>query len=108
MCTSNAGWGLEDGLKASGILCLYDVEVDHTVVPKPRDDEVHEFNLWAKQQIQEAMLRGEFKPNCASLMIDFFIPHGIITDENESDYLEIITRLHRPLPMPITLGFSSW
>ncbi|KAI0838946.1 NUDIX domain-containing protein [Hypoxylon sp. FL0890] len=104
VCTSDAGSGLEDGLMASGILYLYDMEVDHTIVPKPRDDEVQEFNLWDVQQIKESMLRGEFKPNCASVMIDFFIRHGIITDENEPDYLEIVTRLHRPLPVPTTPG----
>ncbi|OTA57760.1 NUDIX domain-containing protein [Hypoxylon sp. EC38] len=104
VCTSDAGSGLEDGLMASGILYLYDMEVDHTVVPKPRDEEVQEFYLLDVQQIKEAMLRGEFKPNCASVMIDFFIRHGIITEDNEPDYLDIITRLHRTLPVPTTPG----
>lgn len=100
LCMSHAGSGMEDGVVSTSILYLYDMEVDHTVVPKPHDDEVQEFNLWDVQQVKEALLRGEFKTNCASVMIDFFIRHGIINDDNEPDYLEIITRLHRPLPVP--------
>ncbi|KAI2617001.1 NUDIX domain-containing protein [Hypomontagnella submonticulosa] len=98
--TSDPGAGQEHGIMAPVVLYVYDMEVDHTITPKPQDDEVQEFCLWDVQQIKEAMFRGEFKTNCASVMIDFFIRHGIITDDNEPDYLEIITRLHRPLPVP--------
>ncbi|KAI1107760.1 NUDIX domain-containing protein [Jackrogersella minutella] len=98
----DAGSGLEAGLLATGILYLYELEVDSSVVPKPQDDEVQEFYLWSVGQVKEALLRGEFKTNCASVMVDFFIRHGIITEDNEPDYLDIIARLHRPLPMPTT------
>ncbi|KAI0882760.1 NUDIX domain-containing protein [Annulohypoxylon maeteangense] len=94
--------GPEAGLTASGVLYVYDMEVDETVVPKPMDDEVEEFYLWDVRQVKEALLRDEFKTNCASVMIDFFVRHGIITEENEPDYLEITTRLHRSLPVPLT------
>ncbi|KAI1459341.1 NUDIX domain-containing protein [Annulohypoxylon moriforme] len=94
--------GPEAGLTASGVLYVYDMEVDETVVPQPMDDEVEEFYLWDVGQVKEALLREEFKTNCASVMIDFFVRHGIITEENEPDYLEITTRLHRSLPVPLT------
>lgn len=100
VCASDAGSGHDAGLMATGVLYVYDMEVDHTVVPKPQDDEVEAFYLWGVQQIKEALLRGEFKTNCASVMIDFFVRHGIITADNEPDYLEIVTRLHRALPVP--------
>ncbi|KAI1373671.1 NUDIX domain-containing protein [Hypoxylon crocopeplum] len=102
VCTSDAGSGTEVGIMASGILYVYDMEVDHTVVPKPRDDEVENFYLWDVPRVKEALFRGEFKTNCASVMIDFFVRHGIITDDNEPDYLDIVTRLHRSLPVPTT------
>jgi hypothetical protein len=44
------------------------------------------------------MTRGEFKPSCAAVMMDFFVRHGFITAENEVDYVEIVSRLHRKLP----------
>ncbi|KAI5918619.1 NUDIX hydrolase domain-like protein [Camillea tinctor] len=100
VCASGAGSGGEHGLVVPDVLYCYDLEVAADVVLKPRDGEVQEFNLWSVAQVREALLRGEFKTNCASVMIDFFIRHGIVTPENEPDYLEILTRLHRPLPVP--------
>jgi hypothetical protein len=34
------------------------------------------------------------------VMVDFFVRHGLITAENEPDYLEISSRLHRRLEYP--------
>ena len=51
-------------------------------------------------EIQEALSRGEFKTNSAVVMLDFFIRHGIITSDNEKDYVEIMQRMHRRLPFP--------
>ncbi|KAI1214102.1 NUDIX domain-containing protein [Annulohypoxylon truncatum] len=96
--------GPEAGVAAPGVLYVYDMEVDEAVVPKPMDDEVEEFYLWDVPKVKEALLRGEFKTNCAMVMIDFFVRHGIVTEENEKDYLEITTRLHRSLPVPLTPG----
>lgn len=33
---------------------------------------------------------GEFKPNCALVLIHFLIQRGFITAESEPDYLDII------------------
>lgn len=46
------------------------------------------------------MAKGEFKPNCALLMLDFFIRHGILTAENEKDFEEIKSRIHRDIEFP--------
>lgn len=78
----------------------YDLEVPEDVIPKPNDDEVETFYLWTVEEIQDAMSRAEFKPNCALIMLDFFIRHGILTEENEKDYVEIVSRLHRRLEFP--------
>jgi hypothetical protein len=52
------------------------------------------------EEIQENLAKGEFKPNCALLMLDFFIRHGILTPQNESDFDEIKKRLHREIEFP--------
>jgi 8-oxo-dGTP pyrophosphatase MutT (NUDIX family) len=88
------------------VLYNFDIELPEHIEPKPQDDEVEAFYLWDLEQIKEAMINKEFKTNCAAVMIDFFIRHGIITDENEEDYLEILTRLHRPLPVPTSPSAS--
>jgi len=67
---------------------VYDLELPGDVVPKPCDGEVEEFYLWSIKEVQEAMSKAEFKPNCALVMLDFFIRHGILTSENEKDYIE--------------------
>jgi len=79
---------------------IYDLELPADVIPKPGDDEVEEFYLWGVDEVKAAMARGEFKPNCAVVTLDFFIRHGILTAENEKDYIEIVSRLHRRLEFP--------
>ncbi|KAF2009958.1 thiamine pyrophosphokinase [Aaosphaeria arxii CBS 175.79] len=79
---------------------IWDLELPKDVIPKPGDDEVEEFYLWSVEEVQEAMRKGEFKPNCALVVLDFFVRHGILTCENEKDYIEIVSRLHRKLEFP--------
>ncbi|KAF1846769.1 thiamine pyrophosphokinase-related protein-like protein [Cucurbitaria berberidis CBS 394.84] len=79
---------------------IYDLELPEGTTPKPGDDEVEEFYLWSVEEVQEAMKNGEFKPNCALVVLDFLVRHGILTSENETDYIEIVSRLHRRLEFP--------
>lgn len=96
--------GFDTGLCVPDVLYCYDLEIPaaqaDTVVPAPRDDEVERFYLWDVDTVQAAMARGEFKPNTALVLLDFFVRHGIVTAENEPDYVEIVSRLHRRLPVP--------
>ncbi|KAJ5690358.1 hypothetical protein N7462_004750 [Penicillium macrosclerotiorum] len=92
--------GGETGLVQPEIEYVYDLKLDASVIPKPCDDEVEEFQLLSVSEVKEALARGEFKPNCAIIMIDFFIRHGILTAENEPDYLDIVARLHRRMDHP--------
>lgn len=102
--------GYDAGLCVPDVIYVYDLEVSpeqaDSVVPRPGDDEVEAFHLWDVETVRRAMLDGEFKANTALVMIDFFVRHGIITDENEKDYLEIVTRLRRKLPIPLTAHAS--
>lgn len=82
------------------VLYVFDIELPEDMVPEPMDDEVSEFTLMTVEDIFGAMLRREFKPNCVPVMLDFFVRHGIITSENSPEYLEIVTRLRRKLPVP--------
>ncbi|KAH8815447.1 NUDIX domain-containing protein [Xylogone sp. PMI_703] len=90
------------GLIHPDVLYVYDIELPEIMEPDPQDDEVSEFTLMSVEEVKQAMFHDKFKPNCTLVMIDFFIRHGIITDENEPDYLELATRLRRRLPVPIT------
>ncbi|KZZ89479.1 hydrolase, NUDIX family protein [Ascosphaera apis ARSEF 7405] len=80
---------------------VYDLRLDADTILRPCDKEVEEFKLCSVEEVQAAMARGEFKPNCPVVLIDFFIRHGIITPENEKDYMEIVLRSHRHQILPI-------
>ncbi|OTB08670.1 hypothetical protein M426DRAFT_316682 [Hypoxylon sp. CI-4A] len=79
---------------------VYDIELPADFVPTPKDGEVAGFYLWTVDEVQQKLAEGRFKPNCALILIDFFLRHKIITPENEPSYSEIVRRLHRKLPFP--------
>jgi isopentenyldiphosphate isomerase len=88
------------GLVHPDVLYVFDLEMPSDMIPKPNDDEVAEFVLMSVDEVKEAMRKDEFKANCNLVMIDFFLRHGIMTPENEKDYIEICQRLHRKLLVP--------
>lgn len=92
----------EEGLVFGDVLYTFDLEVPESFEPKPRDGEVKEFYFWTVDEVKKHLLRAEFKNNSAVVMIDFFIRHGIITPDNERDYVELLVRSHRQLPIPLT------
>lgn len=74
----------------------FESETDN--VPLPVDGEAENFTLMALDEIMEKMRNGEFKPNCALVICDFLIRHGLLTAQNEPNYLEILCRIHRKFP----------
>ncbi|KAL1973663.1 hypothetical protein VTN31DRAFT_6298 [Thermomyces dupontii] len=99
--------GGETGLLQPEVEYVYDIKLDADQIPKPSDTEVEDFRLWTVDEVKESLARGEWKPNCAVVVLDFFIRHGILTPENEPDYLEILSRLHRRLEFPLVTRFVS-
>ncbi|KAI7604510.1 hypothetical protein KC319_g21893, partial [Hortaea werneckii] len=80
---------------------VYDLQLPEDVVPKPSDDEVEGFELKSVDEVKDALRDGEFKPNCAVVLLDFFVRHGVLTPEEEPAYSEIVSRLHRRLEFPM-------
>jgi 8-oxo-dGTP pyrophosphatase MutT (NUDIX family) len=72
-------------------------DMEREVTPKPEDGEVEGFELMGVSEVKDAMRKGEFKPNCAVVLLDFFVRHGLITAEDEEGFVEICGRLHRRL-----------
>ncbi|KAK1766780.1 NUDIX hydrolase domain-like protein [Phialemonium atrogriseum] len=94
--------GGEDGLIYPECQWVYDLELpaDQSVTPEPKDGEVESFSLCTVEEIQEQLAQGRWKPNCALVMLDFFVRHGILTRENDPNYDEIRRRVHREMPFP--------
>lgn len=83
-----------------GLLCpevqfTYEMKVPKGLVPIPADGEADEIVLLSVPQLKEALAKGEFTPANGCIVLDFFVRHGILTFENEPDYIEIAARLHR-------------
>ncbi|PWN17989.1 hypothetical protein BCV69DRAFT_301729 [Microstroma glucosiphilum] len=53
-------------------------------IPKPNDGEAQSFDLLSVPQIMDLLKKGEFKPNCGLVMLDFLIRKGVIR-EGEKD-----------------------
>ncbi|KAK4684395.1 hypothetical protein P7C73_g5786, partial [Tremellales sp. Uapishka_1] len=72
--------------------------------PTPHDDEVESFSLLTIPQVLAALKNSEFKPNCGLILVNFLVRHGIITVENEPNYIEISQRSHRKLGVALPSG----
>jgi 8-oxo-dGTP pyrophosphatase MutT (NUDIX family) len=92
--------GGETGLCQPECQYIYDLELPEDVIPEPGDDEAVDFRLLSIREVQEALANGNFKPNCAHLLLEFLVRHGFLTAENEPDYIEVVSRLHRKLEFP--------
>lgn len=79
---------------------IFDLQLPSDVTPKPQDGEVECFYLWTLNEINQKILDGEFKLNCALVIVDFLIRHSFITADTEADYLDILYHLHRRLEFP--------
>lgn len=98
MSVTGRGFPGEQGLVVPDYIYVYDIELPPHIIPEPHDDEVQDFYCMNLQELQTALLQDEFKPDSAAVLIDFLIRHGVITPENERDFVEISMRLHRRLP----------
>jgi len=101
MSTSGQNESGESGLVKPDAIYVYDIEISEDLVPRPGDDEVKEFYLMSVEDVKKALAAAEFKTNSAVVMLDFFIRHGIISAENEEDFVEIRQRMHRRLPFSV-------
>ena len=83
----------EGGVKPDQIFC-FDIELPHDFDPKPIDGEVESFHLWPIEKVAETVrTTNKFKFNCNLVIIDFLIRHGVITPDEEPDFIAIVQGL---------------
>ena len=100
MCRTDERTGGELGLFTPEVQFTYEMELPQDVVPRPGDNEAEGFTFMTVDRLRSALAAGEFTPANGCIVLDFLIRHGIITYEQEKDYIEISTRLHRSLAFP--------
>ncbi|WP_417804633.1 DUF4743 domain-containing protein [Thalassospira lucentensis] len=85
----------QEGLKPD-VMVNYDLELPADFEPRCADGEVERFDLLPLGEVAEIVRNGfEFKFNSALVVIDFLIRHGYLTADNEPDYDDLVTGLHR-------------
>ena len=100
MCRTDERAGGELGLFTPEVQFTYEMKLPQDITPRPGDNEAEEITLMNVDRLKCALAAGEFTPANGCIVLDFFIRHGIITYEQEKDFIEIASRLHRPLPFP--------
>jgi len=89
---------IEQGLIIPDYNYVYDMELPKDVILEPHDEEIQSFSGMSIDELKTALPRNKFKPDSASVLIDFSIRHNFISPENEPDFSDITIRLHRKLP----------
>ncbi|XP_068950597.1 uncharacterized protein [Petaurus breviceps papuanus] len=89
--------GEEFGAVVRECLFIFDLEVPEDFTPQVGDGEVQEFYLWPLDKVREAVNSGSFKPNCALVVVDFLLRHGLLHPDQEPLYLELLAVMHQTL-----------
>jgi len=77
-------------------LYCYDLEMPDGVVPRNTDGEIAAFFLMRAEEVMTLVRETDaFKPNCAMVLIDFFLRHGLLTPDDEPDHAAIVQALDR-------------
>jgi 8-oxo-dGTP pyrophosphatase MutT (NUDIX family) len=89
----------EKGLLSPEVQFCYELKLSKDVTLVPGEPAVQEIVLLNVEQMKEALAKGEFAPLTGCLILDFFVRHGILTFENEPNYISIASRMHKPLDL---------
>lgn len=98
----DGGAGFDVGLVEPGVQFGYDLEVDAETKLSSAEAGIDWVRPLSIDDVKGALLRYEFKPSSTCVLIEFFVRHGIINAENNGFFAEIVSRLHRSLPLPTT------
>ncbi|KAJ1977042.1 hypothetical protein H4R35_002451 [Dimargaris xerosporica] len=79
---------------------VYDLLLPADYPLQPNDGEAESFTLMTMDQVKEQLLAGSFKPNCALVALDFLVRHAVLCPDTEPQYLDLLTCMHRTLPLP--------
>ncbi|KAL3853172.1 hypothetical protein ACJMK2_016737 [Sinanodonta woodiana] len=76
---------------------VFDLELSEDFEPNNTDGEVGSFSLHTIEEVKTLIVLDEFKPNCALVILDFLMRHGIVTPDNEPNYPYLKEMMHFPL-----------
>jgi len=83
------------GLKPDVMFC-YDLEMPDDFTPRNTDGEISGFQLMPVAEVAERVRHSDdFKFNVNLVITDFLIRHGLLSPDDEPDYLDIVAGLRR-------------
>ncbi len=75
-------------------LYCFDLEMPADLVPRNTDGEIASFHLMPVDEVMTLVRETDaFKPNCAVVLIDFFLRHGLLTPAGTPDHAAIVEAL---------------
>jgi hypothetical protein len=80
------------------VLFVFDLDIPADFTPRNTDGEIAEFQLMpARDIVARVRESDDFKFNVNLVIIDFALRNGLITPDDEPDYVAIVTGLRQPL-----------
>lgn len=76
---------------------VFDLELPLDFIPENADGEVETFELLPAEQCLEKLFCADFKTTSVPVALDFLIRHGLVTPENEKEFIRVVELLHVPL-----------
>ena len=83
----------EDGINREGEF-VFDIKLPLNFVPINKDGEAESFQLMTIEEIKKAVISDDFKPNSALITINFLMRKGLITPDENSNYLYLLENMH--------------
>lgn len=72
---------------------LYEIKFKKGIIPKPGNNDT--FTLITQKNVLIALANGDFVANRAIMWLAYFIKRGVLTPENELNYIEICQHLQK-------------
>ena len=73
----------------------YELELPPGLVPRPHDNEVDNFVSMDEHGVRDALVGDDFKMIVGAIWLGHFCRHGVLRPEEDENYNEICSRLHR-------------
>ena len=77
------------------VLYVFEMPLPADRAPTPTDGEVSEFVPMTKDAIFRALVGDDFKPIVAAVWLCHFMRHGVVNADNECNFLELHSHIHR-------------
>lgn len=84
---------LEEGIYRESEF-YFDIKLPLSFVPQNKDGEAESFYLMTIDEVKNAVIKNDFKPNSALITINFLIRHGLISPDEDENYFYLLENMN--------------